>query len=248
MCVAIYKPKNVQLPSLETLKQCWDENPDGAGFAMLTVGEKYAIEIHKGYMTWKSFVSAFKKYRLADFDGELLLHFRIATHGGISPGNTHPFSITQDINLLKHPNVLTNYALIHNGILPIEPQGDISDTMELCRRLAGLHRDIPAIFNLINGMIGNNKIAIMTRDKVHLLGEWQDVDGVYFSNMYWDWQGFEFYDDFPFIAEQKELSELNRGYCPSCGGDIIKDDSLFYCMECGDSWTNEAQNKEELAV
>ena len=136
MCVAIYKPKETILPSLEILKQCWDANPDGAGFALFTGGEKYAIEIHKGYMTWKSFVTAYEKY-LADFDGDLLLHFRIATHGGISSGLTHPFSLTKDVKLLKHTNVLTNYALIHNGMLPIESE-EGSDTMEFCRRLAPL--------------------------------------------------------------------------------------------------------------
>ena len=85
MCVAIYKPENVQTPSLDTLKKCWDANPDGAGFALCTGGDKYAIEIHKGYMTWKQFKAAFEKYRLADFAGDMLLHFRIATHGSISP-------------------------------------------------------------------------------------------------------------------------------------------------------------------
>ena len=66
MCVAIYKPENIQTPSLDTLKKCWEANPDGAGFALFTGGDKYAIEIHKGYMTWKQFVTAYKKY-LADF-------------------------------------------------------------------------------------------------------------------------------------------------------------------------------------
>ena len=126
MCVAIYKPENIQTPSLDTLKKCWEANPDGAGFALCTSGDKYAIEIHKGYMTWKQFKAAFEKYRLADFAGDMLLHFRIATHGGISPGNTHPFSLTGDVKLLKHTNVLTNYALIHNGMLPIKPKITIS--------------------------------------------------------------------------------------------------------------------------
>ena len=149
MCVAIYKPANVKTPSLDTLKRCWDANPDGAGFALRTGGDEYAIEIHKGYMTWKQFKAAFEKYRLADFAGNLLLHFRIATHGGISPGNTHPFSLTGDVKLLKHTNVRTNYALIHNGMLPINPEGDISDTMEFCRKLAPLCRDVPAVFHLL---------------------------------------------------------------------------------------------------
>lgn len=154
MCVAIYKPAGIETPSLDALKQCWDANPDGAGFALRTDGE-YSIEIHKGYMTWKSFVTAYKKY-LVDYSGDLLLHFRIATHGGISPGLTHPFSLTKDVKLLKHTNVRTNCALIHNGMLPIESD-EGSDTMEFCRRLAPFHQNIPAALNLIEGMAGNQQ-------------------------------------------------------------------------------------------
>jgi len=230
MCVAIYKPENVQTPSLDTLEKCWEANPDGAGFALCTGGDKYAIEIHKGYMTWKQFKAAFEKYRLADFAGDMLLHFRIATHGGISPGNTHPFSLTGDVKLLKHTNVRTNYALIHNGILPIKPSGDISDTMEFCRRLAPLYQNIPSAFNLIEGMAGNNKIAVMTRERVHLFGDWQCVEGVYFSNLLWDWQ-----EEF-FPPTREELQLLNQGYCPYCDGRIIREDDLFYCPECGEAW------------
>ena len=230
MCVAIYKPENVQTPSLDTLKKCWEANPDGAGFALLTGGDKYAIEIHKGYMTWKQFKAAFEKYRLADFAGDMLLHFRIATHGGISPGNTHPFSLTKDVKLLKHTNVRTNYALIHNGILPIKPKGDISDTMEFCRRMAPLYQNIPSAFNLIEGMTGNNKIAVMTRERVHLFGQWECVKGVYFSNLLWDWQ-----EEF-FPRTREELQLLNQGYCPYCDGRIIREDDLFYCPECGEAW------------
>lgn len=232
MCVAIYKPKETILPSLETLKQCWDANPDGAGFALFTGGEKYAIEIHKGYMTWKSFVTAYEKYHLADFDGDLLLHFRIATHGGISPGLTHPFSLTKDVKLLKHTNVLTNYALIHNGMLPIESK-EGSDTMEFCRRLAPFYQNIPAAFNLIEGMAGNNKIAIMTREQVHLFGEWEYIDGVYFSNLYWDWQ-----DDF-YLPTRKELRQLDKGLCPYCNCAIIPEYDMFYCPECCGVWMKE---------
>lgn len=227
MCVAIYKPENVKLPALEVLKQCWNANPDGAGFALLTGEKKYAIEIHKGYMTWKSFVTAYEKY-LADFTGDLLLHFRIATHGGVSPGLTHPFSLTRDVKLLKHTNVRTNYALIHNGMLPIESD-EGSDTMELCRRLSGLRTNIPEIFNLIEGMLGNNKIAVMTRDKVHLFGDWENIDGVYFSNLLWDWSDF-------YLPTRKELRQLQKGFCPYCDGKIIPDDEMFYCPECGDVW------------
>lgn len=254
MCVAIYKPKNIQTPSLETLKKCWDTNPDGAGFAILTGEKKYPIEIHKGFMTWESFLWAFEKYQLADFSGEMFLHFRITTHGGTSPGNTHPFSITKDIKILQYTNVLTNYALVHNGILPIEPENKgISDTMELCRRLAkgSFYQDVPAVFNLIKGMIGSNKIAVMTKDKVHLLGDWEIDNGVYFSNMLWDWQDFGF-DDYGFeddchFIDSWNIQQLNDGYCPYCGGPVQKDDDSFYCFQCDDIWTERFQDEETVS-
>ena len=227
MCVAIYKPAGIETPSLDTLKQCWDANPDGAGFAMLTGGER-AIEIHKGYMTWKQFVTAYEKYHLADFSGDQLLHFRIATHGGISPGLTHPFSLTKDVKLLKHTNVRTNYALIHNGMLPIESE-EGSDTMEFCRRLAPFYQNIPSAFNLIEGMAGSNKIAVMTRDKVHLFGEWERLNGVYFSNLLWDW-GF---DDF---GEEAEYRLLEMGHCPYCDAPIHYRLDGYSCSECELEW------------
>ncbi len=236
MCVAIYKPKDIQTPSLATLEKCWQANPDGAGFALLTGAEKYAIEIHKGYMTWKHFVTAYEKYGLADFAGNLLLHFRIATHGAISSGNTHPFAFTQDIRLLQHTNVLTNYALIHNGMLPLKPVNEeTSDTMELCRMIAskGLHRNVAAIPDLIPGMMAENRIAVMTRDKVHLFGQWENIDGVYYSNLHWDWPS----DDYCFIPTKKELRKLNRGICPYCHGQVAREDDMFYCFMCGDVWS-----------
>ncbi len=237
MCVAIYKPKDVQTPPLATLEKCWTANPDGAGFALLTGAEKYAIEIHKGYMTWEHFVTAYEKYHLADFAGDLLLHFRIATHGGICPGNTHPFAFTRYIRLLQHTNVLTNYALIHNGMLPLKPGNvDISDTMELCRVIAGksLFRNVTAIPDLIPGMVDDNRIAIMTRDKVHLFGQWECIDGVYYSNLLWDWPS----DDYYFIPTWKELRKLNRGICPYCKSQVGREDGMYYCFGCGDVWAD----------
>jgi len=238
MCVAIYKPAGVPTPKLEILKQCWEANPDGAGFALLTGDEKHAIEIHKGFMTWEAFATAFQQHHLADFAGDLLLHFRIATHGGVSPGNTHPFSITPDVKILQQTSVLTNYALIHNGILPVAPKvAGISDTMELCRRLAGLH-DFPAVLALLGDFIGDNKIAVMTRDKVHLAGKWETVDGVYFSNTFWQHNFFDnWYDDEPRIPNRFELRLLRQGYCPDCDGEVIMGDYGFFCLECESTFT-----------
>lgn len=241
MCVAIYKPQGVQTPSRETLKRCWEANPDGAGFAIRTGGNKYAIEIKKGFMSWESFEAAFQRYRLADFSGAMFLHFRIATHGGVSPGNTHPFCITQDMKLLRHTDILTNYALIHNGILPIEPEtAGISDTMEFCRRLARgkFYQNIPEILQLLEGLLGSNKLAIMTRTGVHLAGHWKKLDGVYFSNMLWrqyfNWNWND--EDEPCFPDESELRLLRKGTCPDCSGKVVREGNEFYCLECDRIW------------
>ena len=96
--------------------------------------------------------------------------------------------------------------------------------------MAPLYQNIPSAFNLIEGMAGNNKIAVMTKNKVHLFGQWENIDVVYFSNLLWDWQE-EFVP-----PTQEELQLLNQGYCPYCDGRIISEDGLFYCPECGEAW------------
>lgn len=239
MCVAIFKPSGVKTPPLEILKQCWDANPDGAGFAIRTSEDsKFALHIRKGFMTWHEFETAFKKNRLSEYTGEILLHFRIATHGGIRPGNTHPFPITEDVKLLQHTNIVTNFAMVHNGILPIEPEfKDISDTMELSRRISsgGFHRDIPALFRLLQGFTGENKIAVMTKEKVYLSGEWENIDGVYYSNTHWQYHwGMDWNE--PLYPDDYELEMLNDGFCPDCGGKVCRDKSEFYCMDCDGYW------------
>ncbi len=239
MCVAIYKTAGIKTPSLETLKECWNANPDGAGFAMRTPeGSKYSIHIRKGFMQWKDFEKAYRKNKLDTYEGELLLHFRIATHGGISPGNTHPFPVTEDIKLLQHTNILTDYALIHNGMLPIEPEfRNISDTMEFCRRLSNgnFYRKIPETLQLLEGFIRSNKIAVMTRDTVHLAGDWENIEGVYYSNTLWQ-KCFPDMDWDEHWPDEYELRHLQQGICPDCHGEVIRDESEFYCMECDGFW------------
>lgn len=38
MCVIVYKPKGVAMPPLETLRACWEHNPDGAGLMFQRAG------------------------------------------------------------------------------------------------------------------------------------------------------------------------------------------------------------------
>lgn len=261
MCVAIYKPKGVETPSLETLEKCWNQNPDGAGFAFRTNDKKYPVQIAKGFMSWKAFKKAFIKYKLDSLDGDLLLHFRITTHGGTNAANTHPFAISNNIKILRYCDLKTNYALIHNGILPIEPSNKtISDTMELCKRLAdgGYYKDIATVFNLIDGMVGTNKIAVMDSKTVNLFGDWQTVDGVKYSNLLWQpyeppaaskYLGFYSKKHSRDYEDNQDIIDLQDGYCPYCSSEITQVQSVFLCPACGEmEIANDAAGNEIIEL
>lgn len=255
MCVAIYKPTGATMPTLETLEQCWLANPDGAGFAIESQkNPKFKYEIHKGFMSWDAFVKAYQQYDLANYKGVALLHFRIATHGGVNAGNCHPFPICNDNALLKTQDVLTNTVLIHNGVLPITPSSpDISDTMELCRLLHPFANRLQEAGKLIEELLGSNKVAILSENQVSLLGTWTPIDGVYYSNTHWQYKSVSFNGGYPMSSYayeddyaydddddpywvQEQLDCLENMICPYCGEAVIKDITGYWCPDCRMAW------------
>ncbi len=187
MCVAIYKPKGVDAPDKTTLLSCWTANPDGAGYA--TRRDDGKVEWVKGFMTWQAFYAAFKN--IADIkEREVIIHFRIGTSGGNTPGNTHPFPITDNVDEMKSTCGVADEVLMHNGVLHIdERRKDISDTMELVLRIAESGCGAKGAFSLLKGLIGNDKLFAFTKDGSHVkLGLWQEIDGCWFSNTHWQWR------------------------------------------------------------
>lgn len=190
MCIAIYKPASADLPTLEQMNNCWESNPDGFGYAIRKDGK---CEIHKGFMKQEQMQAEYeklKKYRNHD----ILMHFRIATHGGVNPQNTHPFPITDNIKDLGKQFIVCSKCLIHNGILPIDPRkNSISDTAELALRIgeSGL-RNVEAV-RLLDGLTGTNKIALMNGVGVVTLGKWIEEKGVYYSNSTYSYSSYRAY-------------------------------------------------------
>jgi hypothetical protein len=187
MCVAIYVPQGVARPDLETVKRCWDSNPDGAGVCFRKKSKHHCLHIEKGFMVWEDF-ERFYKAQVINTKCDLMMHFRIATHGGVCQGNTHPFPVTGSKEWLKATSVLCNTALMHNGVLDCTPADKtISDSMELCKLIADnkLTTDIGRVFKLLEPFIGTSKLCAFTKDKVYLAGTWYEHDGVKFSNEYW---------------------------------------------------------------
>ena len=147
------------------------------------------IHAVKGFMSWECFVEAFQKYRLEQFENDLFLHFRRASKGSITAGNTHPFPLSAALEELRKTEFRTDYVLMHNGTLLVTPvTPELSDTAELSRRLGEgcFQQKIPECLALLKSFIGTSRIAVMTPDQVHLAGEWHTRDQVLFSNLRWD--------------------------------------------------------------
>jgi len=174
MCIAIYKPHGKQLPDSH-VAESFASNPDGAGFA--TICPKKGFIIQKGFFTLEEFERAFRPYALRP----ALVHFRIATSGGVNPQMCHPFSLCGG-----------KYAMIHNGIIDIKAHKGKSDTATFADAVLtpllerGIPHTDPALRYLVETSIGKwNKILIMdTRGKVAYFNEQSGhyTDGIWYSN------------------------------------------------------------------
>ena len=132
MCIIACKPYGIAEMDAARLKIMFENNPDGAGFAIAVRGEN-DVTFQKGLMTFDQFETALKKAtgknKLEDM--AILLHFRITTHGGTSQENTHPFMITNKDKLLKRLKGKAQSVCAMNGIVDVDmpKKATMSDTM-----------------------------------------------------------------------------------------------------------------------
>ena len=189
MCVIAYKPNNIAFPSDTILKNCYENNPDGAGFMYAYKGE---VHIQKGYDSWEAFKNALEKARKLTGDKvPYVMHFRIATQG-YEKTMTHPFPLSSKMSNLKKLKYDCNIGVAHNGILDITSDGakDYSDTMKFITDYLCLIIRSYTWYNdertkqLIENLIVGSRLAILDK-KGHceLMGSgWVEDSGVYYSN------------------------------------------------------------------
>ena len=176
MCIAIMKSANKKI-SKSTLRRCYDANPDGAGFMY---AEDKQLVVNKGYFTFKEFYKEYKPHG----DKQVLIHFRIKTHGPIDKDNCHPFLVNSGL------------GFIHNGIINGYGSNIKSDTIEfnesILQKIVSKHGnnslfDDPMV-ELIENVIGYSKLVFLDRHGNYTImnekkGNWND--GVWYSNMSW---------------------------------------------------------------
>lgn len=214
MCIIVYKPIGVKMPSRSRLEYCWQNNPHGAGF-MFADGD--TIRYQKGFMTFRAFYKALKKHGKIDHL-PVLMHFRIATHGGQSKSMTHPFEVTTSEKRLKSTSGFCSLAVMHNGILSMtagKATASLSDTAvfardvltRLCRKTT-YYRDTK-IMDIVRECIGTSRLAILSADgHVETVGKWYTENGVKYSN-----NGFK-----PIITTCKSKAHADywRDTCEPC--------------------------------
>ena len=190
MCIIAVKPAGVKMPATETIENMWYNNPDGAGFMYATGG---TVHIEKGFMALKSFKAALKQLEknVDVTNTPIIIHCRITTHGETSPGNTHPFPITEKLPLLRMTKSKVPLAVAHNGIINIKPsKKDISDTMEyIITQLAPLYqlkKDFyrqPAGKKLVYNFIKSKMVFLDSAGRIETVGDFvTDGNGVLYSN------------------------------------------------------------------
>lgn len=123
MCVIIHKPKGVAITA-EYLREAAKCNRDGFGII-------YYDEVKKKVCTWKSAVYNIEeivKNLVPMKEVEMVLHFRIKTHGSVKDENCHPFQV------LSREKSGKDLWFVHNGMISgYTQQGDETDTMAFNR-------------------------------------------------------------------------------------------------------------------
>ena len=99
MCIICYVPQERTL-SEDAFENCWDNNPDGGGMMW---SEDGCIKTYKSLSVDNFKDKYYKKSK--ENASDIVLHFRIGTHGSNTIRNCHPFKISD------------RYAFCHNGIL-----------------------------------------------------------------------------------------------------------------------------------
>jgi len=208
MCIIAIKPAGISMPATKTIENMWYNNRDGAGLMYATGG---SVHIEKGFMSLKDLKAALKRLKknVDVTNTPIIIHCRITTHGETSPGNTHPFPVTEKLPLLQMTRCETPLAVAHNGIIEIRPsKKDISDTMEyVMTQLAPLYqlrKDFykheagkKVIYNAIK-----SKMAFLDgTGRIETVGDFiTGEDGLLYSNnsfkartVYYNW---DFWDDY----------------------------------------------------
>lgn len=191
MCIAVYKPAEQPFPSKRILENCFENNPDGAGFMYADKGQVF---IRKGYMEFDDFYKSLQKSAyLRGEDLPYVLHFRISTQGGNRADCTHPFPLTSKMADLRKLKCCTDIGIAHNGIISLTSEQNKSkitynDTMKFITDYLSLIISDQNFYKEKKRLkliekLSESKLAILTADgHCELIGDWINDKNIFYSN------------------------------------------------------------------
>jgi predicted glutamine amidotransferase len=197
MCVIILKPKGELLPSRSIMRKAHEQNPDGIGY-MIPYGGR--VHIEKGFQgvrsLRKSIFSVLRENRIKEKEVPIAIHFRFATHGALVAENCHPFPISGNESELQALKLSCNVGAMHNGIISTVPEDkSLSDSqMYIKTCLSNLSwEELLKVSPLIeHSTIGSKWLFMNEKGNYFSTGDWRELDGSYYSNLYFNSNIFSF--------------------------------------------------------
>lgn len=174
MCIAILNTKGVTLKR-ELLNNCWQNNGDGAGILYAKDGK---MQIFKEMKSFDNFYNNYLDIRNDVSKQNIVLHFRISTHGKINETNCHPFLVNDEL------------GFVHNGMIYDVPRStDFSDTYMfnecVLKNFAVGFEYNETILDMLDGFINGSKLIFLNANDDFAIvnekaGHWNM--GCWFSN------------------------------------------------------------------
>lgn len=214
MCVIIVVPKGETISKNE-IKDAWETNPDGAGFAY---NNNERVYFKKGFMNFKAYWNAIERY-IGKVD--LLLHLRIATNPTINKQQTHPYKLR---NPRKLSGVTKQPLICMNGIITNQNEyKNMNDTMSYIK-------DHQQAFEVINQDIlniiesdTNSKWCVIKPDEIILSSRFSESEGKYYSN-----QNHKYKQTYTFTTNINPIMEVSDVINEKLLKKVIKEDEELY--------------------
>jgi len=260
MCIIAGKPYGINTLDWEKIRNCFDNNDDGAGFAFCVKGDKH-VRFRKGFMTFDTFKNTLQKlvidrYNLEDV--QLLLHYRISTHGGVSQENTHPFPVTAVDERLTALKGRTDVICAMNGVTSIDIpyKSTFSDTMQYIKDRLAFPKALDKAFFKRKAFIpyitdsGAKWLFMDTTDMI-VFGAFNECDGWLYSNFThsysktWSYKGayssYGWYDEYyDYSTKNDDSLEFNYERMQALGhqlpfsGSLLLDNGIFKEIDLDD--------------
>ena len=248
MCVIAFSPKGTDIPSEQQIRQMWQHNPDGAGYAY--VNKKGKVVYRKGFMTLAELMADLEvpeRFKNTNF----ALHFRIGTSGKNDKATCHPFPVSNNFGDLRKTEGDADSVLFHNGILSkggiVSPLA--SDTQDFVVAMSPLFKKYnksKARDFFIEELIEGSKLLVLYKNNAFkMFGKWEKDGDIWVSNLNYkysySWYGSGYYgytdwDDYYGYGYEYDREQWSKAWNNKTKSQEITNESPLITKEAHDLW------------